>query len=467
MLNKYIILIFSALNIFFTAQASNAETVKVYVSSSLGKDTNIGSMSSPLRTFAKIPHENAEIYLKRGDVFHEPLHNLKNCTIDAYGEGKKPLICGFKHLKNKGAWEKLDGGVWRLDLSKPENFAGYNSPEESRKLIFNNIGVIHDASTNTLHGHKVNKMSELKSDWDFFQSEVFSSKDVTPETFRYIYVKLPHSPSQNADLSFIPYQTGLQNAKNCKIRNIAIRGFGRHGITGLSNCLVENVDIDTIGGSVQIGYKRWVRLGNGIEFWVSDAASGNNSTIKNCTISRTYDCGATIQGIGKKLPHPKSIKFLNNKFYHCRQAFEHFLTSQTPTDYIDCEFSNNIAFEMGNNEFSSPEPRDMNLLSYEKTNKSIKISGNTFYGGGIYFGVAWSNNISNNTCYVFDDTFLASSYQPQKIPPIPTGDIEAYRKRFNDYTSKIYVIKRGEKEVYDKLKFDVELCKKPAHRQSP
>ena len=116
---------------------------------------------------------------------------------------------------------------------------------------------------------------------------------------------------------------------------------------------------------------------------------------------------------------------------------------------------------VGNNEFSSPEPRDMNLLSYETTNKSIKISGNIFYGGGIYFGVAWSNNISNNTCYVFEDNFLASSYQPQKIPPSPSDDIEAYRRRFNDSTSKIVVIKRGEREIRDKLKFNVELCKKP------
>ncbi len=462
MLNKLVIAIFTAFAFVFPACVSNAETAKVYVSSSEGNDSNIGSIDSPLKTFAKIPRENAEIYLKRGDVFPEPLHNIKNCLVDAYGEGAKPIICGFKHLKNKNAWEKLDGDIWRLDLSKPENFDGYNTPDKSRKLIFNNIGVIHDAATNTLHGHKVKSMADMKSDWDFFQSEIFLGKDVTPETFRYIYVKLPHSPSLNADLNFVPFQTGIQNARNCKIRNIAVRGFGRHGITGLSQSLVDNVDIDTIGGSVQINYKRWVRLGNGIEFWISDGSAGNNSTVQNCTISRTYDCGATIQGIGKKLPSPKSIKFLNNKFYHCRQAFEHFLTSEIPADYIDCEFSNNIAFEMGNNEFSSPEPRDMNILSYESANKSIKISGNTFYGGGIYFGIAWSNNISNNICYVFDDTYLASSYKPKEVPPIHINDIESYRKRFNDYTSKIAVIKRGEREIYDKLKFDVKLCKKPA-----
>ncbi|MFR6032088.1 MAG: hypothetical protein ACLUKN_02260 [Bacilli bacterium] len=82
-----------------------------------------------------------------------------------------------------------------------------------------------------------------------------------------IYVKLPHSPSLNADLNFIPYQIGIQNAKNCKIQNIAVRDSAGTANNRLVNSTVENVDIDAIGGSVQIGYKRWVRLGNGIEFW--------------------------------------------------------------------------------------------------------------------------------------------------------------------------------------------------------
>ena len=217
MLKKSICVYFTIFAALVSVSALAAETGKFYVSSSLGNDSNSGSISSPLKTFAKIPRESAEIYLKRGDVFTEPLHNIKNCLIDAYGEGPKPIICGFKHLKNKDAWESLGEGIWRLDLSKSENFDGYNSPEESRKAIFNNIGAIHDAATNTLHGHKVKKMSEMKSDWDFFQSETFSSKDVSMETFRYIYVKLLHSPSLNADLIFIPFQIGILYANNCNI----------------------------------------------------------------------------------------------------------------------------------------------------------------------------------------------------------------------------------------------------------
>lgn len=60
-----------------SVSALAAETGKFYVSSSLGNDSNSGSISSPLKTFAKIPRESAEIYLKRGDVFTEPLHNIK------------------------------------------------------------------------------------------------------------------------------------------------------------------------------------------------------------------------------------------------------------------------------------------------------------------------------------------------------------------------------------------------------
>lgn len=35
---------------------------------------------------------------------------------------------------------------------------------------------------------------------------------------------------------------------------------------------------------------------------------------------------------------------------------------------------------MGENQFDSPETRDANILSYEKTNKSLKISDNIFMG---------------------------------------------------------------------------------------
>ncbi|MFR6032089.1 MAG: hypothetical protein ACLUKN_02265 [Bacilli bacterium] len=61
----------------------------------------------------------------------------------------------------------------------------------------------------------------------------------------------------------------------------------------------------------------------------------------------------------------------------------------------------------------------------------------------------------------FSKTIFSVFLPAAKIPPIPSDDIEAYRRRFNDSTSKIVVIKRGEREIRDKLKFNVELCKKP------
>ena len=65
---------------------------EVYVSSTHGDDANDGSRDKPFKTFAKIPKKDARIFLRKGDVFYEPLAGLENCVVDSYGRGsKKPL----------------------------------------------------------------------------------------------------------------------------------------------------------------------------------------------------------------------------------------------------------------------------------------------------------------------------------------------------------------------------------------
>ena len=112
----------------------------VYVSSSEGSDENPGTREAPLRSFEKIPRKNAGIFLKSGDVFYGPLKGLENCAVDSYGNGAKPVVSGFKRLKNPDAWEMLPGGIWRLDMSRRENFEGHSGGEASAPGCFNNIG---------------------------------------------------------------------------------------------------------------------------------------------------------------------------------------------------------------------------------------------------------------------------------------------------------------------------------------
>ena len=439
----------------YGADESQISTV-VYVSSSAGDDSNDGSMKSPLKTFAKIPKENARILLKKGDVFYEPLSGLSNCVVDSYGKGSKyPEICGLKLLKNPDAWEDMGNGVWRLDMNKTENFYGRNLEITKGNYQLNNLGALYDAASDTLYGHKVKKLEMLEKDWDITTGEIYKPKDIDAESYRWLYVKLGKNPSSDgAKLGILTYGNGVSGLKNCTVRNIAIKGFGRHGLTGSFGGKVENVKIDLIGGSTQVGYRTWVRLGNGIEFWISGSPSSNNRNhVSGCTISRTYDCGSTIQGIVEKGEIVASeITFTGNKFYRCRQAFEHFLSNRSNgrSEYINCHFEGNFAWEMGENEFSTPEPRDNNFLTYDQKRKGMIIKNNVCYGSGIYAGTrGWAEHFGENTFYVEQgkhNLLFVYSWGKQgiEIPSNSEADIQKYRETLGDTTSKIILVPESE-----------------------
>ena len=439
----------------YGADESQISTV-VYVSSSAGDDSNDGSMKSPLKTFAKIPKENARILLKKGDVFYEPLSGLSNCVVDSYGKGSKyPEICGLKLLKNPDAWEDMGNGVWRLDMNKTENFYGRNLEITKGNFQLNNLGALYDAASDTVYGHKVKKLEMLEKDWDITTGEIYKPKDIDAESYRWLYVKLGKNPSSDgAKLGILTYGNGVSGLKNCTVRNIAIKGFGRHGLTGSFGGKVENVKIDLIGGSTQVGYRTWVRLGNGIEFWISGSPSSNNRNhVSGCTISRTYDCGSTIQGIVEKGEIVASdITFTGNKFYRCRQAFEHFLSNRSNgrSEYINCHFEGNFAWEMGENEFSTPEPRDNNFLTYDNKRKGMIIKNNVCYGSGIYAGTrGWAEHFGENTFYVEQGKHNLLFVYPWgkqgiEIPSNSEADIQKYRETLGDTTSKIILVPESE-----------------------
>ena len=439
----------------YGADESQISTV-VYVSSSAGDDSNDGSMKSPLKTFAKIPKENARILLKKGDVFYEPLSGLSNCVVDSYGKGSKyPEICGLKLLKNPDAWEDMGNGVWRLDMNKTENFYGRNLEITKGNFQLNNLGALYDAASDTVYGHKVKKLEMLEKDWDITTGEIYKPKDIDAESYRWLYVKLGKNPSSDgAKLGILTYGNGVSGLKNCTVRNIAIKGFGRHGLTGSFGGKVENVKIDLIGGSTQVGYRTWVRLGNGIEFWISGSPSSNNRNhVSGCTISRTYDCGSTIQGIVEKGEIVASdIAFTGNKFYRCRQAFEHFLSNRSNgrSEYINCHFEGNFAWEMGENEFSTPEPRDNNFLTYDNKRKGMIIKNNVCYGSGIYAGTrGWAEHFGENTFYVEQgkhNLLFVYPWNKQgiEIPSNSEADIQKYRETLGDTTSKIILVPESE-----------------------
>ncbi len=433
------------ISLFFTF-ASAQEKRKFYVSSSTGNDANDGSISAPLKSIYAVPHRNVEVYLKCGDIFYEVVDGFKNSLIASYGDGEKPIICGFKILKNSNAWERVGENLWRLDMRKYENFGGVTKPrifakdsltkfqQKDEFLYLDNIGFIYDAKNGVLHGRLRRSLDKLERDWDFFVSNVFDRKNVTNDSFRYLYVKLSCNPSTNAKLCFPVYRHAIFWNFDCEIRDLSVRGFSRHGICHATNSKFINIDVDMIGGALQIGHPRYARYGNGVEFWIDDKSPRNNNLVENCIFSRTYDCGATIQG-RPKLKNAQNIIFKNNKFYRCRQAFEHFLTDTT--SYDNCEFSNNLCFEMGNNEFESPEPRDANLLSYDKISNNVKIFGNVFFDANHYCARFSSKAIGENLVFIRKGQYLNFTYYKNKrIVFGYRNALEKYVEQSTEVTSK-------------------------------
>ena len=283
---------------------------------------------------------------------------------------------------------------------------------------------------------------------------------MTAQTFRYLYLKLDENPSKYGDsLALMTYGNGVSGIKNCTVRNIAIKGFGRHGLTGCIGGKIENIEIDLIGGSVLVGFPNWVRLGNGIEFWISGGPNSNiHNRVSNCTISRTFDCGSTIQvrtENGNALA--LDIVFTGNKYYRCRQAFEHWLASSDngPIEYRDCKFVRNFAWEMGENEFDSPYLQDLNFLTYDRGVAAMTIRENVCYGAGAYTGVPnWSTDFGDNTFYVLRGKPLVAALRGSGnivVNAESEADIEKYRQITGDKTSKIFIVEKDDSALRDKL----------------
>ena len=243
---------FALLHILALAACACAFGKPYYVSSSGGSDSNDGSEAAPFKTIAAAPSENAEIFLKRGDVFYGAISGFKNCKIGAYGEGAKPVICGLKIVKNPAAWERLANDVWRIDLTKPENFDGYFA--EGKR---NNIGAVYDMAKDKVYGHLVTRYNALNAYGDFWVSGEVSRVNVQDksENFRYLYFRSKENPSSGgAKIAFSTSGVGISNLENCEVDSVAVKGFGVHGVARAWGCKFRNMDVDLSGGSVQLGY---------------------------------------------------------------------------------------------------------------------------------------------------------------------------------------------------------------------
>ena len=413
-----------------------------YVSSTQGTNDNDGlTEQTPKHDLQGVPKEGATILLKRGDVFWGGIAGYKNCSISTYGEGDRPVICGFKVLANPNAWKAEGAGLWSLDLNNTKDFCG--NVDKKADATFNNIGFIYDAVHDKLYGRNVMHPDSLKYEMDFFTSTYFSREDVKEHPFGKVLVKSTKNPAEMGNLCFPAAQYGVDRMTDCTIQGIAVVGFSLFGMVHLSGCTVEDCQIDMIGGAVFVGYSKHCRYGNGIELGYRYCYN----TISNCLISRTYDCATTIQSSGEILSNPRNNHFVGNRIYKCRQAFEHFMNplDGSLVEYENCEFSNNVCYLMGQNEFDSPHPYDCNILSYENKAKPIRIANNTFFGANYLDGNGIAEGMTGNKVYIYEDQYIYTRHWLKDKRTILSRDdkaMEKYRAIASD-DSKIVILRRG------------------------
>lgn len=431
----------------YVTMAQGVDAVRMettyYVSSSRGNDKNDGltEKSAKQHISAIGLKKNIRIRLKRGDLFFEQIIGYDNCIIEDYGRGEKPVLCGFKVLINPQAWvyDNHDG-LWKIDMFEESNFAGCLHGNVADSCI-NNVGFIYNPNSDRLYGRRVKETKDISEYGQFCISYQNLKGPSKSEVFRWLSWKYDGDPRRIKRLCFPMWLIGIRDLNNCEVRNIAIVGFN-FGVVVCNGTVFDNCQIDLIGGSVISGGKNWVRYGNGIEFsW-----GNHDNLIKNCLISRTYDCGATIQSSGNFRGSPKNIHFRGNRFYHCRQAFEFFLNASNDykPQYINCSFSGNICYEMGKNEFSSPAQSDASLLSYDNFSKQVSIERNTFFGAPYYCGAVYPDGLSDNTVYIYKGQFLYNYHGLRTMPVVIAHgdeDIVEYGKLSGD-NSKIFIMEQ-------------------------
>ena len=407
---------------------------RVYVSSSKGDDSNSGkSRFKPVKTISRAVELGDDIRLRRGDWFYEIL-DMEGVSIKAYGPGsQKPVVSGFRKLAagqtgkdGSSVWERgafdsegwwhadENGDVYRLNMYAEGIFGGFN---DNRPLNFGNIGTIYDPAQDRMYGRKCQAPTEeaymalsyrtgnsykfLERDMDFYQAP---HHEPGCHSFQYLYVKASDPAMLRDRELWFSIGANCIRGNNKTIADIKVLGWGYHGAKVFDNVSILNCEFDIIGGSLLVTYPRWVRFGNGAEFW---ATSSRNGLVQMCTFSRVYDTATTIQGPMDKSQESycENIIFRDNVMRNCRQDFEVWIRTTDGTMPQNCEFTGNVGYDAGDNGFESTEINGTHYLHYANAYKisGIKVENNEFHdGGGVMFSTKLDFLPTGPTTYYCD-----------------------------------------------------------------
>lgn len=454
---KLLLLLLLFISIDFQELSSFNKHSVVYVSSSLGIDSNNGmSEITPVRRLSKALSMSDTILLKAGDIFFGSI-DFRGKYVTRYGKGSNPIICGFKRIVTP-SWKKVEDNIWKIDL-RANNYSGVANVNYK----INNVGCIYDYTLDKVYGRKVQFKNELSENWDFWQTNDFARDAITENSFNELFLYLNEDPNRfNLEFSTGTIGVNIGDGKMC---HIDVVGFGVHGIVGGSNTSISNCRVDIIGGSIHIGYKNYVCLGNGIEFYVSKNIS--NCVVEHCEISRCFDSGVTIQGSGYLKAAPKNIIIRNCYIHDCCQGWEDFLRNGDNDFFNNCILYHNL---LANNGMRTTFGYDKKRFKYchvlgnnLKGDRGMIIRENIFINGNYYCSGAFnekykSNKWLKNKCYIQRGQFILSNYMGTKNViriPIEKGKfrnlqratdnaISRYRELTGDETTRFIIISEDE-----------------------
>lgn len=434
----------------------------IYCSSSEGNLINTGSREYPMNSIAEALRRGKNIRLKRGDIFYEYV-SLEGHNIDAYGSGNTPVISGLRKIESKSAWQRgkvngsvwlpdSNGSIWRIHLAGSESW--FSGMPVSGSSLRNNIGGIVDTRSNRLlNCCRVKNITDLQSDYDFFQPYI----DGATSDFDYLYMYLGSDPN-DLELGVTSGANGI-TACDSHIENVIVCNWGRHGISCMNNTTVRNVEIFNVGGMIQIGYSSWACLGNGVEYYITDS-NYKNGLVEFCNIHNCFDAALTIQGSSSiNSLTAKNILFQKNRVSHCCQGFEDFLRDKNRTALFEnCILQNNIFVDMGMNtgfRYYDGRFKYCALLNNSGRNTRMMILNNRFINGNFRCtsicpdGKYESQILNGNICFIVRGQFLLSNYNGSAaVIRIPLSDsyegeteaaIEHYRSLTNDYSTEFFI----------------------------
>lgn len=330
---------------------------------------------------------------------------------------------------------------------------GFSGVDTKGSSILNNIGCFHLIEDDVIHGYKVQFKSELKKDWDFWQTEKYVDAKASDFDRVYLYY------SGNPNLLNIEVSTGTTGSmvQNSEVSFINFRGFGKHGIAAKNKSIIHHCMIDMIGGMTFVGYSQFCSLGNGVEFYVNQDIT--ESEVHDCYITRCYDCGVTIQAAGYGRCAPHNIRIYNNLITNCCQAWEDFLLNDRDILFDNCSFDNNIIAYSGDSGFgySSDRFKFCNVLGGNHDgNRGMIIKKNVFYGGNFYCSSSFnggytSNNWIDNKHFVARGSYVLGNYNgtgdviriPERGRAVDV--IKRYRKLTGDLTTRFRI--RSEESI--------------------